>query len=122
VHKLYPVANCRTYLFQPKPGVDTGPIHLVEAGLPAQLSKLGWKVQFDGHHQFEDIRLADDPPIGILKNPRFVSRVCESVSKSVYAHINEGRLPLTLGGDHSLGMATISGTLQRVSLVMHSVF
>ncbi|EIN07106.1 Ureohydrolase [Punctularia strigosozonata HHB-11173 SS5] len=111
--KTVGIVGCPFSGGQPRPGVDTGPIHLVQAGLPDQLTTLGWKVHFDGHHQFENIHLADDPPIGILKNPRFVSRVCEAVSKSVYGHASQGRLPLTLGGDHSLGMATISGTLQR---------
>lgn len=87
---------------QPKAGVDGGPIHLVEAGLPQQLTELGWKVQFDGHHQFEDINTKDDPPIGKLKNPRLVSRVCKAVADVVADHAKKGQLPLTLGGDHSL--------------------
>lgn len=87
---------------QAKLGVDKGPIHLVEAGLPKQLEELGWKVQFDGHRQFEQITPADDPPIGILKNPLTVSRVCEAVAKAVGSHAKQGQLPLTLGGDHSL--------------------
>lgn len=99
---------------QPKPGVDQGPIHLVEAGLPQQLEGLGWKVQFDGHHQFEDIAVANDTPIGKLKNPRTVSRVCQAVAQSVGGHAKAGQLPLTLGGDHSLAMGTISGTLEYV--------
>ncbi|KAG5221226.1 Arginase, catabolizes arginine to ornithine and urea [Salix suchowensis] len=51
--------------------VDRGPIHLVEAGLVDQLKGLGWDVKFDGHHQFEEIsaQYANDPPIGLLKNP-----------------------------------------------------
>ncbi|KAF8844190.1 hypothetical protein BDN67DRAFT_808953, partial [Paxillus ammoniavirescens] len=64
-----------------KIGVDKGPIHLVEAGLINQLEEIGWKVNFDGHHQFEEIQAASDPPIGKLKNPRLVSRVCESVER-----------------------------------------
>ncbi|KAF8350603.1 arginase [Amanita rubescens] len=96
---------------QPKPGVDKGPIHLVEAGLVEQLKELSWNVKFDGHHQFEDINSFDDPPIGILKNPRLVSRVTESVAKVIGGHARKGRLPVTLGGDHSLAMGTISGTL-----------
>ena len=88
--------------FKAKLGVDNGPIHLVEAGLPQQLSELGWKVEFDGHHQFEKIATEDDPPIGKLKNPRFVSRVCRAVAQVVGDHAKKGRLPLTLGGDHSL--------------------
>ena len=87
---------------QPRAGVDQGPIHLVEAGLIEQLSGLGWQVKFDGHHQFEDINAVADPPIGKLKNPRLVSRVCESVAKVVGEHVKAGELPVTLGGDHSL--------------------
>lgn len=98
---------------QPKAGVDQGPIHLVEAGLISQLENLGWKVKFDGHHQFEEISAANDPPIGILKNPRLVSRVTQSVAKVVGAHVLRGELPVTLGGDHSLAMGTISGTLSK---------
>ncbi|KAK7694014.1 hypothetical protein QCA50_003590 [Cerrena zonata] len=86
----------------PRPGVDRGPIHLVEAGLPQQLTELGWKVEFDGHHQFESVSAENDPPIGKLKNPRLVSNVCKAVAEAVGGHIKKGQLPLTLGGDHSL--------------------
>ncbi|KAH7889532.1 Ureohydrolase [Phlebopus sp. FC_14] len=109
--KTIAIVGCPFSGGQPKPGVDKGPIHLVEAGLTKQLEEIGWKVCFDGHHQFEEIAAASDPPIGILKNPRLVSRVCESVAKVVGAHAKNGQLPVTLGGDHSLAMGTISGTL-----------
>lgn len=75
---------------------------MVEAGLIDQITELGWKVKFDGHHQFEEVNAQDDPPIGILKNPRLVSRVTEAVSKAVGGHAKKGELPITLGGDHSL--------------------
>ncbi|KAJ7578404.1 Ureohydrolase [Mycena floridula] len=96
---------------QAKVGVDHGPIRLVEAGLLDQLAELGWKVKFDGHHQFENINAETDPPIGKLKNPRLVSRVCKSVAQVVAEHVKQGEIPLTLGGDHSLAMGTISGTM-----------
>lgn len=110
--KTVAIVGCPFRGGQPKLGVDKGPIHLVEAGLVDQLKELGWNVQFDGHHQFEEIAAADDPPIGKLKNPRLVSRVCQSVAKVVGEHAKSGQLPLTLGGDHSLAMGTISGTLE----------
>ncbi|KAG6877728.1 hypothetical protein C0993_004545 [Termitomyces sp. T159_Od127] len=94
-----------------RPGVDKGPIHLVEAGLIEQIADLGWRVKFDGHHQFEDVDAASDPPIGILKNPRLVSRVTEAVAKAVGGHACNGELTVTLGGDHSLALGTVSGTL-----------
>ncbi|KIK42545.1 hypothetical protein CY34DRAFT_12279 [Suillus luteus UH-Slu-Lm8-n1] len=113
---------------QPKLGVDKGPIHLVRAGLINQVEELGWRVFFDGHHQFEGV---SPPPNGIqvnatgdaaidtlntsiakLRSPLFVAQVCESVASAVQAHAAMGHLPVTLGGDHSLAMGTISGTLR----------
>ncbi|PBK78763.1 arginase [Armillaria solidipes] len=105
------IIGCPFSAGQQRLGVDKGPIHLVEAGLTDQLAELGWRVTFDGHHQFEELSVIDDPPIGKLRNPRFVSRVNESVAKVVGGHAARGELPLTLGGDHSLAMGTISGTL-----------
>ncbi|KIJ16986.1 arginase [Paxillus involutus ATCC 200175] len=109
--KTVAIVGCPFSGGQTKIGVDKGPIHLVEAGLVNQLEEIGWKVNFDGHHQFEEIQAASDPPIGKLKNPRLVSRVCESVAKVVGEHARNGHLSVTLGGDHSLAMGTISGTL-----------
>jgi arginase family enzyme len=127
------------HTLQRRPGVDRGPIHLVEAGLVEQLTELGWKVKFDGHHQFEEINAETDPPIGKLCNPRLVSKVCESVAKVVGEHVKNGELPVTLGGDHSLvstfwvyivfmalmrslsdcqAMGTISGTLEYVGVLL----
>jgi arginase len=97
---------------QPRVGVDLGPIHMVEAGLLDQLKELGWAVKFDGHHQFEAANAITDPPIGKLKNPRLVSSVTKAVAEVVGRHAKKGELPVTLGGDHSLAMGTISGTLE----------
>ena len=82
--------------------MDRGPIHLVQAGLIEQLKDLGWGVHFDGHHQFEEIKALEDPPIGILKNPRLVSHVTGAIAKAIESHAKQGRLTVTLGGDHSL--------------------
>jgi arginase len=76
-----------------------------------QLKNLGWVVEFNGHHQFEDISAVVDHPIGKLRNPRLVSNVTEAVGRVVAEHVSKGSLPLTLGGDHSLAMGTIAGTL-----------
>lgn len=73
-----------------------------KAGLKQQLEGLGWQVQFDGHYQFKEIARVPDPPIGKMQNPRFVSRVCETVAGVVSGHARKGQLPVVLGGDHSL--------------------
>jgi arginase len=111
--KTVAIVGCPFSGGQPRAGVDKGPIHLIEAGILTELEGLGWKVKFDGHHQFEEINAAIDPPIGILKNPRLVSRVNESVAKVVGEHGSRGELPVTLGGDHSLAIGTVSGTLKN---------
>ncbi|KAJ2927744.1 hypothetical protein H1R20_g9347, partial [Candolleomyces eurysporus] len=113
--KTAAIVGCPFSGGQPKAGVDEGPIRIVEAGIIPQLEDLGWKVKFDGHHEFENISasLTSDPPIGKLKNPRLVSQVTEAVAKAVGAHVQNGELPVTIGGDHSLAMGTISGTLSH---------
>ncbi|KAF9520058.1 hypothetical protein BS47DRAFT_1336355 [Hydnum rufescens UP504] len=98
---------------QPRPGVDKGPIHLVNAGLVDQLKSLGWAVEFAGHHLFEDISVQGDPPVGIVKRPRLVSGVTSAVSQIIGGHAAQGRLPLTIGGDHSLALGTILGTFGK---------
>lgn len=89
-----------------------GPMSIIDKGLVAQLEELNWTVQFEGHLEFNHLRPDEDPDIGILKKPRTVSAITQYVSQVVGAHANAGRIPLTLGGDHSLAMGTISGTLQ----------
>lgn len=113
--KTVAIVGCPFSGGQPKAGVDRGPIQIVEAGIIEQLEGLGWAVKFDGHHEFEGISasITSDPPIGILKNPRLVSRVTEAVANVVGGHAQKGELPVTIGGDHSLAMGTISGTLSK---------
>ncbi|KAH9004879.1 arginase [Lactarius hatsudake] len=111
--KTVSIVGCPFSGGQHRIGVDKGPIHLVNAGLVEQLKDLGWVVEFDGHHQFEDISAAVDPPTGKLRNPRLVSNVTEAVGRVVAGHASKGSLPLTLGGDHSLAMGTIAGTLSK---------
>ncbi|EIW68433.1 arginase [Tremella mesenterica] len=59
------------------------------------------------------IQKLPDPDIGKMKKPRLVSAVCEKVSKEVGEIAGKGWLPLTLGGDHSLAMGTVSGTKSK---------
>lgn len=110
----YPSANdTRLTTSQPKPGVDQGPIHLINAGLTTQLRELGWSVLFDGHHQFDAINTLTDPPIGVLKNPRLVSKVSQAVAEAVGSHAKKGHLPVTIGGDHSLVRSLLTSLVGR---------
>ncbi|KAL2179499.1 uncharacterized protein P884DRAFT_267916 [Thermothelomyces heterothallicus CBS 202.75] len=97
---------------QPKPGVDAAPAALIESGLLTQLrDDLGYRLHgHDAVHSFSDVVPAQDPPHRGMKNPRAVSAVTRRIAEQVYGHAKEGRLVLTLGGDHSIAIGTIAGT------------
>jgi arginase family enzyme len=97
---------------QPKAGVDTGPHHLIEFGLLEQIEQLGYDVSFGGHQQFAQVMTMskdEDPDIGKLKRPRYVGSVTRAVKEVVEERCRRGELVLTLGGDHSLAIGTVSG-------------
>jgi len=96
---------------QARAGVDEGPNRMLDYGLISQVKELGWEVHFDGKlHKVAANKLEHDPDIGVLKNPRQVSKVTQTVANQVENHAKQGRFALTLGGDHSLAIGTITGT------------
>ncbi|KAF2739530.1 Ureohydrolase [Polyplosphaeria fusca] len=101
---------------QPKPGVDAAPMALIEAGLIQQLEEdLEFKVAFDGQvHSYSEILPTDDPPFRNMKRPKFVSAVTNEVSNQVYNYAKDGKLVLTLGGDHSIAIGTVAGTARAI--------
>lgn len=101
---------------QCKPGVDAAPSALIESGLLTQLrTELGYTLHGDDTvHLYTDLVPASDPPHRGMKNPRAVSAVTRRIADQVYSHAREGRLVLTLGGDHSIAIGTIGGTAKAV--------
>ncbi|KAI4612389.1 uncharacterized protein J4E87_010290 [Alternaria ethzedia] len=101
---------------QPKAGVDAAPMALIENGLIKQLEEdLDFNVTYDNQvHNYSSLRPASDPEVRRMKQPRFVSAVTKQVSDQVYAHAKTGKLVLTLGGDHSIAIGTVSGTAKAV--------
>lgn len=85
---------------------------LIEAGLVDQLKEeLEFDVAYDGEvHSYSELMPAEDPDHRNMKKPRAVSAVCQKLSSQVYEHALAGRFVLTLGGDHSIAIGTISGT------------
>jgi arginase len=49
-----------------------------------------------------------------MKNPKAVSNVTQKICEQVYDHAKEGRMVLTLGGDHSVAIGTIAGSAKAV--------
>ncbi|RMX77605.1 hypothetical protein D0869_09753 [Hortaea werneckii] len=101
---------------QCKPGTDAAPMALIESGLVDQLKgDLKYNVHYDGQvHAYGDIIPQEDPDHRQMKKPRAVSAVTQKLSQQVYDHAKEGRFVLTLGGDHSIAIGTISGTAKAI--------
>ncbi|OCK94313.1 arginase [Cenococcum geophilum 1.58] len=101
---------------QTKAGVDAAPMALIESGLIQQLEEdLEFKVTYDGQvHSYADIMPEEDPEYRNMRRPKSVSAVTRAVSEQVYEHASKGKFVLTLGGDHSIAIGTISGTARAI--------
>lgn len=67
-------------------------------------------------HLYTDLVPAagQDPPYRGMKNPKAVSAVTRRIADQVYSHASQGRLVLTLGGDHSIAIGTVGGTARAI--------
>lgn len=101
---------------QRKPGVDVAPDFLIKAGLLDDLREtLGYTLHYDNTiHTYADVVPKEDPPQFNMNNPLSVSAVTKKLSDQVYTHAKEGRLTLTLGGDHSIAIGSISGAARAI--------
>jgi arginase len=99
-----------------KVGVEAAPMALIESGLLTQLSEdLDYDVHHDNivHYYEQDIP-AEDPDHRGMKKPRAVSAVTERLSSQVYNYAKDGKFVLTLGGDHSIAIGSVSGTAKAI--------
>lgn len=89
-------------------GVDMGPSALRMTGLAERIRGLGYDVVDTGD---VDVPLPEECEVGDprKKYAEAIAKVCEDVCARVDAALRDGRLPVTLGGDHSLAMGSIAG-------------
>ncbi|KAJ3213719.1 Arginase, catabolizes arginine to ornithine and urea [Dinochytrium kinnereticum] len=95
---------------QPRGGVEQGPALLLENGLVDQIKDLEWQVSEGEKLKDYDHLKPKEDSVGKLKNVSYVSKVTESVHHSVKAICSQRQLALTIGGDHSIAMGTVSGS------------
>jgi arginase len=89
-------------------GVDMGPSAFRQAHLHDTLRELGCDVQDAGDVPVS-IQETQDPGDPRRKYLREIRDTCERLRDRVADLLGEGRLPLVLGGDHSIAMGTIAG-------------
>ena len=94
-------------LGQARRGVDMGPSALHYAGLNARLRGLGYVV--DDRGNIEIAERSTLPPEGGMAFLPAVVRACERMYEAGREAIAQGRVPIFVGGDHSISMGTIGG-------------
>jgi len=89
-------------------GVDMGPAALRVAGLEERVSQLGYAVRDLGDLKLERSRKLAAPGEK-LKYLVQIKAACEELAKNVEEILAAGELPVTLGGDHSIAIGSLSG-------------
>jgi arginase len=97
---------------QPLQGVDLGPQTLRDFGLVDRLRGDGWAVEDLGDVDFVNIKSSENEPGDLIKNVELVSKANEKLYHKVLEQSNNGRFVLTVGGDHSIGIGSMSGILK----------
>jgi len=90
-------------------GVDMGPSAFRIAGLREQIAAMGRVVVDRGDlpSPIPETRKLGDPRKKFIKE---IARVCDRVYQAARASIEEGAVPLVLGGDHSLGAGSVAAS------------
>lgn len=90
-------------------GVDMGPSAIRIADLQARLELLGHHV-IDGGDL--DVQIPETQQVGAgkLRYKTAILAACEELRARVEKSLGEGRLPLVLGGDHSIAIGSIAGS------------
>jgi len=89
-------------------GVDMGPSAIRYAGLEDRLQDLGIECEDWGN---VDTVVAEATASG-SPQARFLDQIketCERVARAVARAVGEGRMPIVLGGDHSIALGTLGG-------------
>jgi arginase len=91
------------------PGCAMGPAMLRTAGIGKTLADLGCDVEDRGDLALPHSLPRTSQPEGKARNFAEISLWARLLAAESYAIMTEGRLPLVLGGDHSLAMGSIGG-------------
>ena len=86
-----------------------GPSAIRRAGIAVRLERLGYLVEDGGNIEAPLAETLSGPGEANARYLKEVVRVLEHLACEVRRHRAEGRLPVVLGGDHSIALGTVSG-------------
>jgi len=110
-------------LGQSRRGVDMGPSAVRVAGLEARLEALGHQVEDGGN---VPVAIPEQKKEGAAnaKYLKEITATCTKHAELVFKTLEAGKVPISLGGDHSMAAGTVSGVAefyrkqnQRVGLI-----
>jgi arginase len=93
------------------PGCAMGPKALRLAGLAAALAALGHDVEDRG--DLVPAPIGDPRLTGHARHAEDIAGWARALDKAVYDSLADGRLPITLGGDHALAMGSVTGAARH---------
>lgn len=98
-------------LGQSRRGVDMGPSAVRVAGLQARLEALGHVVEDAGNIAvaIAEQKEEGDPHAKYLKE---ITATCSKHAELVVQTLEAGKVPVVLGGDHSVGAGTVAGVAE----------
>jgi len=98
-------------LGQSRRGVDMGPSAVRVAGLEARLEALGHKVEDAGNIAvaIPEMKKEGDPHAKYLKE---ITATCTKHAELVLKTLEAGKMPVALGGDHSIAAGTVAGVAE----------
>src|ERR1700738_3027871 len=98
-------------LGQSRRGVDMGPSAVRVAGLEARLEALGHVVEDAGN---VSVAIAEQKKEGDphAKYLREITATCTKHAELVLKTLEAGKVPLVLGGDHSVAAGTVAGVAE----------
>ncbi|KAJ5368207.1 uncharacterized protein N7496_007967 [Penicillium cataractarum] len=120
-HSCLAIIAARFSCGAPRGGAELGPGALIDSRIFSVIqSKGSYVCSFDNLSQDKSLGNAiessddSDPDVDGMKSPRTVSLAAKRVSECVYAHARQGRFVMTLGGDHSMGIGTLTGSARAL--------
>jgi arginase len=90
-------------------GVDMGPSAVRVAGLGRRLAALGYDITDLGNIPAAQPEAVDDAGPSDARYLPQIAASCERLGELVAQALADGRMPLVLGGDHSIAVGTVAG-------------
>lgn len=89
-------------------GVDMGPSAMRVANLNKRLASLGYEVEDLGNIPVDQPEASPEGQVRARYLPQ-IAATCRRVGLAVEKSAGEGKVPLVLGGDHSVAIGTVAG-------------